>query len=284
MPVCFGISFTNKTLNQAGALVHIYTDGSVSVSTAAVEMGQGVNTKIIQVAARIFSINMNRIRLESTNTTRVANTSPTAASTGADLNGKAAELACLAILKLLKEAAAEDLGEGDPEKIEIEDEAVFYNGKKSDISWNDLIQSAYEKKVNLSAQAHYATPGISYDAARGKGQPFGYHVIGTAITEVTLDCLRGTYEIDSVQAVHDGGIILNPLIDRGQAEGGIVQGIGWLTVEELIYSDDGRLLSGTFSDYKVPDIYYAAEDIKIHFLESSPNPIRFCLAYIRSVV
>ncbi len=118
----------------------------------------------------------------------------------------------------------------------------------------------------------------------GKGQPFGYHVIGTAITEVTLDCLRGTYEIDSVHAVYDGGIVLNPLIDRGQAEGGIVQGIGWLTLEELTYSDDGRLLSGTFSDYKVPDIYYAPEDIKIHFLEGSPNPIRFRSAYIGSVV
>ncbi len=273
MPVCFGISFTNKTLNQAGALVHIYTDGSVSVSTGAVEMGQGVKVKIIQVASRVFSIPAHRIRIESTNTSKVANTSPTAASTGADLNGKAAELACRAIYMRLKKEAADELGKENPDEIEIRDEAVYYQGERTDITWNKLIQSMYQNRINLSAQAHYATPGLNFDKGREKGEPFAYHVFGTAITEVSLDCLRGTYEIDSVQVVHDGGTVLNELIDRGQAEGGIVQGIGWLTVEELLYSEDGRLLTESLSSYKVPDIYFAPEKIEVYFLPDSVNPM-----------
>jgi xanthine dehydrogenase large subunit len=273
MPVCFGISFTNTVLNQGGALVHIYTDGSVSVSTGAVEMGQGVKYKILEVAARVFSINRKRIKVESTSTLRVANTSPTAASTGTDLNGKATELACRAILDRLKEVAIQELGEEDPAKVEILEEQVLYGGEKTKLKWEHLIPRVYSRRVNLSAQAHYATPGIHFDKAKEKGEPFSYHAYGTAVCEVTVDCLRGTYQIDAVRAVHDLGPSLVPDVDLGQAEGGIVQGIGWLTLEEVLYSDRGKLLTGTLSTYKVPDIYHTPSELDVHFLERGENPL-----------
>jgi xanthine dehydrogenase large subunit len=273
MPVCFGISFTNTVLNQGGALVHIYTDGSVSVSTGAVEMGQGVKYKILEVAARVFSIDRKRVKVESTSTLRVANTSPTAASTGTDLNGKATELACRAILDRLKEVAVQELGEEDPAKVEILDEQVLYDGKKTKLNWDRLIPRVYTRRVNLSAQAHYATPGIHFDKEKEKGEPFSYHAYGTAVCEVTLDCLRGTYEVDAVRAVHDLGSSLVPDVDLGQAEGGIVQGIGWLTLEEVLYSDRGKLLTGTLSTYKVPDIYHIPRELDVHFLEHGENPL-----------
>jgi xanthine dehydrogenase large subunit len=273
MPVCFGISFTNTVLNQGGALVHVYTDGSVSVSTGAVEMGQGVKYKILEVAARVLSIDRGRIKVESTSTMRVANTSPTAASTGADLNGKATEIACRAILKRIKEAAIKELGQKDSAKAEIRNEQIFYDGEKTNLDWDRLIPRVYTQRVNLSAQAHYATPGIYFDKAKEKGEPFSYHAYGTALCEVTLDCLRGTYEVDAVKAVHDLGPSLVPQVDLGQAEGGIVQGIGWLTLEEVLYSEEGRLLTGTLSTYKVPDIYQTPKELEVHFLENTENPL-----------
>jgi xanthine dehydrogenase large subunit len=272
MPVCFGISFTNTAMNQAGALVHVYSDGSVGVSTAAVEMGQGVNLKIQAVVARTFSINPERIKIETTNTTRVANTSPTAASSGADLNGKAAEIACKQVLERLKQVAAERMGHDDPGDLMIKDETVYLKNKKTDLTWSQLINHTYWKRVNLSAQGFYATPGIYFDRTREKGKPFAYHTFGTAIFQVTLDCLRGTYDVDAVRAVHDGGKSLNFLVDRGQAEGGIVQGIGWMTMEELLYREDGRLLTDNTSTYKIPDIKSTPVDIRIHFLENADNP------------
>jgi xanthine dehydrogenase large subunit len=272
MPVCFGISFTNKILNQAGALVHVYVDGSVSVSTGAVEMGQGVNQKILQVAAHTLSIDPARLRIETTNTTRVANTSPTAASTGADLNARAAQFACQAILERLQETAAEALSHPHPADIEIRDEAVYCEGKVTPLTWEGLVNRAYLSRVNLSAQAHYATPDIYFDRVQEKGKPFAYHVFGTAVTEVTLDCLRGTYEVDAVHIVHDVGRSLNLLVDRGQVEGGLVQGIGWMTIEELLYDREGRLLTDTTSTYKVPDIKSTPKTINLHFLEQADNP------------
>jgi xanthine dehydrogenase large subunit len=272
MPVCFGISFTTTFLNQAGALVHVYTDGSVSVSTGAVEMGQGVNNKILLVAGRTLGIAQRRLRMESTCTRRVANTSPTAASTGADLNGKAAELACLEIRSRLLNVAAAALSVGSVAAMEIRQETVFYKGQKTELTWEQLVQAAYAARINLSAQAHYATPGIFFDRAREKGEPFAYHVFGTAVVEATVDCLRGTAAIDSVRAVHDVGSSLSHLADRGQAEGGIVQGIGWMTLEELLYSDKGRLLTDTLSTYKIPDIRTAPADIEVRFLADAPNP------------
>lgn len=271
MPVCFGISFTSTHLNQAGALVHVYTDGSVSVSTGAVEMGQGVNGKILLAAARTLGIASRRLRIESTCTRRVANTSPTAASTGADLNGRAAELACREIRSRLLQVAAARLGAPAGE-LEIRSDAVLRAGQKTGLGWEELVQAAYLARVSLSAQAHYATPGIHFDRASEKGEPFAYHVFGTALVEATIDGLRGVADVDSVRAVHDAGASLSPLVDRGQAEGGIVQGIGWVTLEELIYSGQGRLLTDTLSTYKVPDIRTAPAAIEVRFLKDAPNP------------
>lgn len=271
MPVCFGISFTTTFLNQASALVHIYADGSIGVSTAAVEMGQGVNEKIRTIVSNIFSVEKSRIKIESTNTSRNANTSATAASKGADLNGFATKSACETILSRLKEFLSNELNVS-LNQIEIKNEMVYCENKKSSVTWNELIQKAYFARVNLSAHAHHATKDIFFDKENAKGKPFAYHVYGSAITEVTLDCLRGTYQIDSVKVVHDFGKSLHPLVDKGQTEGAIVQGIGWMTLEEILYDDKGRLTTDALSTYKIPDIHFAPNEMKIIFLEDEPNP------------
>ena len=267
MPVCFGISFTKTHMNSARALVHIYSDGSVGVSTGAVEMGQGVNTKMLQVASTIFSIPVQKVKIETTNTTRIANTSPSAASSTADLNGKATAIACNDILSRLKKQAAVEL-KADENDIEINDEFVFSKGKKSELTWKKLITSCYLNRVNLSEHSHYATPEIHFDTSKEKGHPFAYHVYGTSIITVTVDCIRGIYEIDSVKVVHDFGKSMSPVIDRGQIEGGIVQGIGWMTMEELLYNKEGKLMSNALSTYKVPDIYSVPKEIVIHALDT----------------
>ena len=267
MPICFGISFTNTSMNQARALVHVYTDGSVSVSTGAIEMGQGVNTKMLQVAAHVLSIDSKRIKLQSTNTTRIANSSPSAASATADLNGKAVQMACTAIIERIKKVAAEDLKTTN-EAITFQDEFVLVNGIKSDLTWSKVVMSAYLKRVSLSEHSHYATPEVHFDKSKEKGHPFAYHVYGTAITIVTVDCLRGTYNFDAVKIVHDFGASMNPAIDIGQIEGGLVQGIGWMTMEEIVFDKEGRLRSNALSTYKVPDIYSVPKEISIHFLQT----------------
>ncbi len=272
MPICFGISFTNTMMNQASALVHIYTDGSVGISTAAIEMGQGVNMKIHSIAQKIFSIKTERIKLESTNTTRVANTSPTAASSGADLNGMATQLACNVLMERLKKFAAEQLHQSDSTKIVIRDEKIFNDGKETAWTWTKLISAANSARISLTSQHFYSTPKIHFDRASSKGNPFAYHVFGTALFEVSLDCLRGTYEIEAVHVVHDVGKSLQPAIDMSQAEGAIMQGIGWMTVEEIIYNSEGRLITDALSTYKVPDVHFAPKEMNISFLENSENP------------
>ena len=277
MPVCFGISFTKTLMNQARSLVHVYTDGSVSISTGAVEMGQGVNTKILQVAARAFSIPPERIRIQATSTFRIANTSPSAASATADLNGKATWIACNAIADRLKQVAADEM-KAPLAAITLQDEQVLLNNEPTGWDWKKLLMAAYMKRVSLSEHGHYATPEIHFDPTREKGHPFAYHVYGTAILEVTVDCLRGTYTVDAVKVVHDYGASMNPAIDKGQMEGGIVQGIGWMTMEEVVYDAEGRLRSNALSTYKVPDIYAAPKTIEIHALET----VRDNLAIFRS--
>ena len=269
-PICFGISFTNTMMNHARALVHIYYDGSVVISTGAIEMGQGVNTKLVQIASGIFGISPKRIRIESANTLRVANTSPTAASAGADLNGKALEIACNNLMERLMPLTKT---EGDPEDIRIMEEWVYRGAIKTDMNWTDLIMLAFTKRVALSENAHYATPTIHYDKTKEKGHPFAYHVYGTAIHEVTVDCLKGTYNFDSVNIVHDFGKSMNKDIDNGQIEGGLVQGIGWMTLEEIIYNDQGRLVSNALSTYKVPDIYSVPKQINITHLETEGHEL-----------
>jgi xanthine dehydrogenase large subunit len=267
MPICFGISFTKTFMNQARSLVHVYTDGSVTVSTGAVEMGQGVNTKMLQVAAYVFSIDPKNVKIQTTSTYKIANTSPSAASATADLNGKATLIACTAILDRLKEVAAIEL-KTTANTIEIKDEYVYAGGEKTTLGWKQLVLAAHFKRVSLSEHGHYATPEIHFDPMKEKGHPFAYHVYGTAITQVTIDCLRGRYEIDAVKVVHDVGASMNPLVDKGQIEGGIVQGIGWMTLEEIIYDKEGRLRSNALSTYKVPDIYFAPKELAIHFADT----------------
>jgi len=266
MPICFGISFTKTLMNQARALVHIYTDGNIVVSTGAVEMGQGVNTKMLQVASVVFSIDSSRLKINSTNTYRIANTSPSAASATADLNGMAVKIACETILERLKEFVANDF-KCNAADVSIEKENVIVKGEKV-MPWNELITKCYVNRVSLSEHAHYATPEIHFDGVKEKGHPFAYHVYGTAITIATVDCIRGTYEINAVKLVHDFGSSMNPIVDKGQIEGGLVQGIGWMTMEEIIYDKEGRLRSNALSTYKVPDIYSAPKDISLHFLET----------------
>ncbi|HRH58403.1 MAG TPA: molybdopterin-dependent oxidoreductase, partial [Chitinophagales bacterium] len=268
MPICFGISFTKTLMNNARALVHIYSDGSVGISTGAVEMGQGVNTKIVQVAAHVLSIGIDKIKVNSTNTFRIANTSPSAASATADLNGRATQMACEILLLRLRQVAADEL-KTDISTIEIKDERVLVNGKDANLSWKQVVLAAFLKRVNLSEHAHYATPEIHFDVTKEKGHPFAYHVYGTAVFSVTVDCLRGIYKIDSVQVIHDVGKSMNELVDRGQCEGGIVQGIGWMTMEEVIYDKNGKLRSNALSTYKVPDIYSVPKVLDVQFHESA---------------
>jgi xanthine dehydrogenase large subunit len=257
MPICFGISFTKTPMNQARSLVHVYTDGSVAVSTGAVEMGQGVNTKIAQVAATVFDLSIDDIKVHTTNTLRIANTSPTAASAAADLNGKATQIACETIRERLLEVAASMLGKERHQGITL-----------SDVDWRELVMEAHLRRVNLSEHSHYATPGIGFDWTTAKGHPFAYHVYGTAIVGVTVDCLRGRYEVDYVKCCHDFGTSMNTAVDLGQIEGGIVQGLGWMTMEEVVYDENGKLRSNALSTYKVPDIYSVPKDIAVLPLET----------------
>ncbi len=270
MPITFGISFTNTQMNHARALVHIYLDGSIGISTAAVEMGQGVNTKILQIAAQVFSIDKNKVKIETTNTTRVANTSPSAASSTADLNGKATLKACETLLDRLKDVASEDLNVSK-DTITLKDEFVYINDKKTDLNWTELIFKAMAKRVALTENAHYATPEIHFDKTKEKGHPFAYHVYGTSITIVTVDCTRGTYIFDDVKIVHDYGKSMSEGIDLGQVEGGLVQGIGWMTMEEIAYDTNGRLLSNALSTYKIPDIFSVPKNIEVIPVETVGN-------------
>ncbi len=270
MPIAFGISFTALFLNQADALVHVYSDGSVIISTGAVEMGQGVKFKLQKVAAQTLGVAIERIKIDSTNTSRIANMSPTAASTGADINGQATRLACEQILKRLKQLAADCLKTKNLDKLKIQNERVLLAGKETALQWCQLVTQAYMTRCGLSAQAHYATPGLSFDRNKETGSPFAYHVYGCAALEVTVDCLRGRYQIDNVTLVHDAGKSLATDIDQGQVEGAAVQGIGWMTIEEIVYDQQGCLLSNNLTNYKIPDIY-SAPDMQVKFLPNSTN-------------
>jgi xanthine dehydrogenase large subunit len=269
MPVCFGISFTKTPMNQARSLVHVYTDGSVAVSTGAVEMGQGVNTKIAQVAAKAFGLSIEKVRLHTANTLRIANTSPTAASAAADLNGKATQIACEQIRDRLFEVAKPLVEAETVDSLSLENGFIYRDGERTSLDWQTLVMDAHLQRVNLSEHAHYTTPGINFDWGTAKGHPFAYHVYGTAIVGVTVDCLRGRYAVDYVKCCHDFGSSMNTAVDHGQIEGGIVQGIGWMTMEEVVYDEKGRLRSNALSTYKIPDIYSVPNEIEILPLETS---------------
>jgi xanthine dehydrogenase large subunit len=177
-------------------------------------------------------------------------------------------MACTAIAERLKKVAAEELNT-TVEAITFEDEIVLINGVTSEFTWSKLIMSAYLKRVSLSEHSHYATPEVHFDKTKEKGHPFAYHVYGTAITIVTVDCLRGTYSFDAVKIVHDFGSSMNPAVDIGQIEGGLVQGIGWMTMEEILFDKEGRLRSNALSTYKIPDIYSVPKEVSIDFLQTN---------------
>lgn len=268
MPICFGISFTNTVMNHARALVHIYQDGSIGISTGAVEMGQSVNTKLVQIAQSAFSVDATKIKIESTNTTRVANTSPSAASSTADLNGKALENACNILYDRLIEQAAIIL-RTSRDKIKLQNEHIWEGGKKTQLTWDSLIEKSFLARVNLSSVGHYSTPKIHFDKQKEKGHPFAYHVYGTALIVATVDCIRGVSDIDAVKIVHDFGESINLNIDKGQVEGALLQSIGWATMEELVQDKNGQLLTNALSNYKIPDIYSLPDSIEIEPLKTS---------------
>lgn len=271
MPICFGISFTATFLNQASALLHVYTDGSVSLSTGGVEMGQGINSKLIDIAAQALQVSASRVKMETTNTTRIANMSPSAASATTDLNGGATILAANELLRRFRTLMARELKVQDEDQISFKDEKVYYRGEETEWTWEQVVSLAYFSRVSLSSHAFYATPNVWFDKQKETGRPFAYHVYGTAFLEVTVDVLRGTYEIDTVRLVHDLGRPVNELVDLGQIEGGLAQGLGWMTLEELAYGEDGRLLSHALSTYKAPDGDFIPDDVQIHFT-TDENP------------
>ncbi len=248
-PVKFGISFTLTFLNQAGALVHIYSDGSVHLNHGGTEMGQGLFTKVAQVAASEFGLTIDDIKITATDTGKVPNTSATAASSGSDLNGMAVKAACVQLrnrlVRFLRDkysVTASDISfEGGKIKV----------GKKK-LTFAEVAADAYQNRISLSTSGFYATPDIKWDRIEGKGQPFYYFAYGASVTEVVIDTLTGENRILRADIIHDAGKSLNPALDIGQIEGGYVQGAGWLTTEELVWDDNGRLTTHAPSTYKIP--------------------------------
>ncbi len=273
LPICHGVSFTKIPLNQGQALVHVYQDGSVTLSTGGSERGQGLSTKLAAIAARAFGLPMERITVQSTNTLRTANMGPSAASATTDLNGNAVLVAARKILDRVLGFAAERRGVG-VERLAIVDARLSCDGADADWAWNDLIAQAFVNRINLSDHGFYATPGIAFDPAVEKGQAFAYHVYGTAIFEVVVDCLRGTYKIERIRLAHDMGRPLNEAVDIGQIEGGLIQGIGWMTCEDLRFdAETGACTTATHASYKVPGVYMVPDDLQIHLLEDPGNSV-----------
>ncbi|NOI21910.1 xanthine dehydrogenase molybdopterin binding subunit [Vibrio mediterranei] len=268
-PVKFGISFTATFLNQAGALIHIYTDGSIHLNHGGTEMGQGLNIKVAQIVAEEFQVDVDRIQITATNTDKVPNTSPTAASSGADLNGKAAQNAAITIKQRLIEFASSHF------KVTPE-EVIFKNGmvqiREEIMTFADFAQLAWMNQISLSSTGFYRTPKIYYDHEKARGRPFYYFAYGASCSEVIIDTLTGEYKILRVDILHDVGASLNPAIDIGQVEGGFVQGVGWLTTEELVWNEQGRLMTNGPASYKIPAIADMPIDFRTHLLENRSNP------------
>jgi xanthine dehydrogenase large subunit len=273
MPVCFGISFTNTMLNQSSALVHVYLDAGVAITIGGVEMGQGLNTKVTTIAARALGINPDRIRIENSNTSRVANSSPTAASASTDLYGYAVVQAIHQIQDRLKSFLSDKHPGVKKEDISFRDEQVLFSGAQSEWTWEKLVQAVYADRIGLSAYGFYASPKIFFDKVREKGHPFLYHVCGVGMIEVTVDGLRGVYTIDRIKIIHDLNESLNERIDRGQVEGGLAQGLGWMTLEDVVYNEKGRLVSDSLSTYKVPDVFFMPDDLEIRFTNFGDQPV-----------
>ncbi|HRD35539.1 MAG TPA: xanthine dehydrogenase molybdopterin binding subunit, partial [Rhodocyclaceae bacterium] len=251
-PLKFGISFNVTHFNQAGALVHVYTDGSVLVNHGGTEMGQGLNTKVCQVVANELGIPLTRVRASATDTSKVANTSATAASTGADLNGKAAEDAARQIRLRLAELAARTHG-GDTAAVRFADDQVYVGDRT--LPFVELVMQAYLARVQLWSDGFYTTPKLHWDRSTLTGRPFYYFAYGAAVAEVLIDTLTGEWRLLRADLLHDAGNSINPAIDVGQVEGAFIQGMGWLTMEELWWNQDGRLMTHAPSTYKIPSAH-----------------------------
>ncbi len=264
-PVKFGISFNVKHFNQAGALVHVYTDGSILVNHGGTEMGQGLNTKVAQVVAHELGVAFERVRVTATDTSKVANTSATAASTGTDLNGKAAQDAARQIRERLAACAAARHG-GKAEAVRFANDQVQVGGKQ--LSFETLVGQAYTDRVQLWSDGFYATPGLSWDKDRMQGNPFYYFAYGAAVSEVVVDTLTGEWKLLRADLLHDVGRSLNPAVDIGQVEGAFIQGMGWLTMEELVWHpQSGLLLTHAPSTYKIPTANDCPPEFNVQLFE-----------------
>lgn len=267
-PVNYGISFTVQHLNQAGALIHVYTDGSIHLNHGGTEMGQGLYTKVAQIVANEFQVDISTIAVSAARTDKVPNTSPTAASSGTDLNGKAAQNAAQKIKKRLSQFIAEHFSVCIDD-IEFKNGEVIFNHQT--MQFAELVQLAYINRISLSATGYYRTPKIHYDRKTATGRPFFYYANGAAVSEVAVDMLTGEYKTLRVDILHDAGNSINPALDIGQIEGGFVQGMGWLTTEEVTWGNEGQLLTTGPAVYKIP----AASDMPVEFrtalLTQQPN-------------
>ncbi len=267
IPVKFGISFTTAFLNQGSALIWIYADGTLSVSHGGIEMGQSLNKKVALIVAKALGISIGRIRIESSNTKRVGNASPTAASSGTDINGNAARLAAEALRERLTQVASELLS-CNPESIVFENDQIFNNQQMDQkISFEQLIHEAYMRRVDLGAHAFYQTPDIYFDREKGQGQPFYYYVNGVALVAVEVDLIHGNFKIKQAHIVHETGRTLDADVDKGQICGAFVQGYGWCTMEEENFNHKGQYLALTPSTYKFPSIQDVPEIWNIEMVE-----------------
>jgi xanthine dehydrogenase molybdopterin binding subunit len=278
-PVKFGISFTTSFLNQAGALVHIYQDGSVVVNHGGTEMGQGLHTKILQIGSAEFGISPEKIKISATNTSKVPNTSATAASSGSDLNGMAVKNAIdtlksrLAGIVSAQYQHENKLKSLNPKRILFKDNFIIHKDfPKLKIPFEEAAKSAYLAQISLSATGYYRTPELNWDKVVGSGQPFNYYAFGIAVSEIMLNVLTGQHKILRTDILHDVGDTLNPHIDIGQIQGGFIQGLGWCTTEECKWDKNGHLLNHSPDTYKIPVVSDIPEDFRIELLENKPNP------------
>ncbi len=265
-PVKFGIAFNVTHLNQAGALVHVYVDGSILVNHGGTEMGQGINTKVMQVVAHELGVDIAHVRATATDTSKVANTSATAASTGADLNGKAAQDAARQIRERLAAYAVKLYG-GDAAAVVFAANHVHVNGHE--VPFPVLVQKAYLARVQLWSDGFYATPKLHWDPKTMSGNPFSYFAYGAAVAEVVVDTLTGEWKLLRADALYDAGKSLNPAIDIGQVEGAFIQGMGWLTTEELWWNPAGKLMTHAPSTYKIPGVSDCPEDFRVRLYDNS---------------
>jgi xanthine dehydrogenase large subunit len=271
-PVKFGISFNKTEYNQAGALVHVYTDGSVQLNHGGTEMGQGLHTKMLAVASRELGVPVARIQIMATSTDKVPNTSATAASSGSDLNGQAVKSACDALLVRLAPVAANLLGGAAHDVVFADDSAYLRETPQQRVRFGEVACAAHAARVSLSATGFYRTPGIHWDAKQGRGHPFYYFAYGAAVTEVEVCGFTGVHHVRRVDVLHDVGESLVEAIDRGQVEGGFVQGMGWLTCEELRWNASGKLLTDAPSTYKIPTVGEVPRDFRVAFFKRVDPP------------